>query len=146
MKVKDIEFRGKLSHNGEWVYGNLIIANNGKTYIYPKEVLEPDGHHLICLAYGAFMVRKETVGLHMGIVDVEGNKIYAGDIIQSTNNGKTITHKVLWNAERGALTCYSTKTYFGDGECGLLLQDWVIKFNKRVIGNIYDGKDYSDIY
>ena len=38
--MRTIKFRGKLCHSNQWVYGNLIIANNGEPYIIPQEVFD----------------------------------------------------------------------------------------------------------
>jgi hypothetical protein len=82
---REILFKGKLSHSKEWVEGNLIIAQNGKPYIIPFEVFEPDGHHLIIDSDNPFWVDEDTVSQFINQTDKTGKKIFEGDFDNDGN-------------------------------------------------------------
>ena len=62
-------YRGKLEHSGKWVEGNLIIANNGQSYIYPSDIIEPDGYNLHINSDDSWRVIPETVGQFTGLLE-----------------------------------------------------------------------------
>jgi uncharacterized phage protein (TIGR01671 family) len=76
---REILFKGKLSHSKEWIEGNLIIAQNGKPYIIPFDVFEPDGHHLIIDSDNPFWVDENTISQFINQTDKNGKKIFEGD-------------------------------------------------------------------
>lgn len=80
--MRQINFRGKLSHSKEWIEGNLIIANNEKPYIIPSEIFEPDGHHLRIDSDNPFWVISETVGQSINRNDINDKEAFTDDIIQ----------------------------------------------------------------
>ena len=77
---REILFRGKLSHSGVWIEGNLIKDRNGNKYIIPFNVFEPDGHHLIIDSDEAWRVDSATVGQFTGMTDKKGKKLFEGDV------------------------------------------------------------------
>lgn len=76
---REILFKGKLSHSGEWIIGNLIINKYGHPYIIPLDVFEQDGHHLIIDSDNPFWVDRNTVCQYINQVDKSGAKIFEGD-------------------------------------------------------------------
>jgi len=131
--MRDIIFRGKRNYNGEWLEGSLIISNLGKPYIYPKEIIEQDGHHIRFDDDGSFFVDPETVGQFTGILDKNGVKIFENDIIKNTYANNHIEHigMVLWHEKACG---------WGMGIKGFAIRMSKHKNNKyEVMGNIFDN-------
>ena len=118
--MREIKFRGKLSHSGEWVIGNLIIAKNGNPYIIPSAIFEIDGHHLIIDSDSPFWVIPETVGQFTGLTDKNEKEIFEGDIVRG---GIYLAYEVKWDNE----------------ECGWNIGQSVKSF--EICGNIHDNPE-----
>ena len=110
------DYRGK-SRNGHWVYGSLLFLGGFYT-IYDNENAN-------------ISVISDTVGQWSGIYDVNGNKVYEGDIIK---DGKYL-YLVEFNAP-----------YFCAKEIGKNIFHLLsLKENMEVVGNIYDDKWMLDL-
>ena len=127
--MRKIEFRGKLLHSNEWIFGNLIIANNGKPYIIPVDVFEPDGHHLLIDSDNPFWVDENTIGQFTGLFDIKNNKIFEGDIVKYTSEDLDPAPALIIYSG----TSFSTKcTILGD------LGD-IYGFDMEILGTIHDA-------
>jgi len=133
--MREILYRGMLSHKKKWVEGNLIISNQGKPYIYPKDLIEQDGHHLRFDTDEAFWVIPETVGEYTGILDKNGMKVFEGDILRYGDfNDQPEPYieigVVEWDEKKAAFIIYDETL------------DVIFTYpNFEIIGNIHDNPE-----
>lgn len=117
--MREYLFRGKRTDNGEWVEGTYLHLNVGKDYICDGTVwigtLQP------C----KYEVDPETVEQYTGFLDMNGKRIFEGDIVGV--DGKF--YEVL--IEKG---CWMIAA---DGGDFLATNNDEIE----VIGNIHDNKE-----
>ena len=127
---REILFRGKLSHSGVWVEGNLIKDRNGNKYIIPFNVFEPDGHHLIIDSDEAWQVDPETVGQFTGMTDKKGKKLFEGDVYSMGE--KNILYVVIFDKSQFIGKQVRNRSLAG-------LEYW--KSDIEIIGNIHDNPE-----
>ena len=77
--MREIEFRGKRTQNGEWIYGDLL-RNNEQSLIHPI----PTEPHEYPEDYDE-NVDPGTIGQFTGLLDKNGTKIFEGDIVREIN-------------------------------------------------------------
>ena len=119
--MREILFRGKRKDNGEWVEGFYHYTN----YINPttREVVET-GHYILPVAgQDAYCVIPETVGQYTGLTDMNGKKIFEGDIVY---NGVFRTSVEFCNGRFAPF----------NGEHNIFFADECV-----VIGNIHDNPE-----
>ena len=82
-----------------------------------------------------------TIGQFTGLYDSDGEELYEGDIIRSFDSeGNSIWHHIEY---RGASFVAILKDSFplvGN----IMTQDWIDEFEKVIIGNIHDDKEYLE--
>ena len=121
--MRDIEFRGKRTDNGEWVHGNLVRGCDEK-YVYIVEF----GNRELCRNY--VNVNPDTVGQYTGLTDKNGTKIFEGDIvaIPAYGGGK---HKAVVYFKGGKFAVDGSNYGFKD----------IAPKRMEVIGNIHDNPE-----
>lgn len=139
--MRKILFKGKRTDNGEWVCGYYVLRK--RPYFKDKGA---DFEHIICdnLVIDDFndkqfvdtipitySVDPETIGQYTGLADMNGNKIFEGDIVW--DNYKKERGIVQWDNDtaRFIITC-STFTVDCDSVCGEELE---------IVGNVYDNPE-----
>ena len=78
--MREIQFRGKLTANGEWSYGCLKIFPDKTCAISPDDT--------VVGKYGR--VDPATVGQYTGLTDIMGAKIFEGDIVRFRHGGEFV--------------------------------------------------------
>lgn len=73
---RQIKFRGKNIHTGEWLYGDY--HREGKVHYIAKPEQWCDEYAPI-----EFMVDENTVGQFVGITDEHGKEVFEGDILEA---------------------------------------------------------------
>lgn len=123
--MRDIEFRGKRTDNGEWVYGYFCRYGwTGKenTYILPN----------YASALYSIEVDPETVGQCIGLKDRNGINIFEGDIVKRVWVGKMSIYQIVYDN--------GLASFIGRAGMKFTTFDYdSVEF--EIVGNIYDNPE-----
>jgi uncharacterized phage protein (TIGR01671 family) len=129
--MRTIKFRGKASHDGEWLYGDLINIY-GDYHILGEDDMREDGHHITQDSDRPTWVEPDTIGQFTGLLDKNGKEIYEGDILQYRKSIFSVSY------EYSHLGSFSlVQEGFFAGRFGDLTEP----FYCEVIGNIHDNPE-----
>lgn len=138
---REIIFRGKSEITNEWVYGSLVKVGN-ESHIVGLDEVDLDGHHIVFCSDRPVLTKQGTIGQFTGLHDMNVNDIYEGDIIRSVRF-KDIILLVVYDEKEGAFMAVQINKNRGtdlETRCHIT-QEWLDKFPKEVIGNVYDNPE-----
>lgn len=120
---REILFRGK-SGDG-WHYGLLTKYGNHKW-----RVVEEDNNMVT--------IKTNTIGQYTGLTDMNGTKIFEGDIIQSYHHREPMgVASVYWLGASFGCKLLSGSQF----DCCDTLDEWDCECGLEIIGNIYDNPE-----
>jgi uncharacterized phage protein (TIGR01671 family) len=127
--MRAIKFRGKLHLHATWVYGVPVPTRN-----IDLCAIYLDAHH-VDEPFSKVLVNSNTVGQFTGLTDVDGTEIYEGDIIEGKSDH--LRYQILYDDERAGFEADGIDNWIYRH----LTQDWIMSFEKKVIGNIHDNPE-----
>lgn len=141
--MREILFRGKLSHSKVWVEGNIVFSQYGNPYILPSNIIEQDGHHLQIIDDNAYWVDIDTIGQFTGLTDRNGTKIFEGDTL--TWDYADSKHFNEWMRNPYYKVVFEKGKFFATGiDITKKLYLHGFRFNNcEVIGNIHDNPELT---
>lgn len=88
-------------------------------------------------------IQADTLGEFTGLKDKSGTPIFEGDIIRSYDSkGEPIIHSVVYDEKEAGFCTKILHSRMSDLFArGSISQDWINKYDKYVIGNIYDNHE-----
>ena len=127
--MRTIKFRGKASHNGEWIYGDLINIHD-EYHILGEDDMREDGHHVTQDSDRPTWVEPDTIGQFTCLHDKNGKEIYEGDIIKAGDEKEKIEVRFV----RGVFAFLWNGDLDDEFPCNAPTHEWA-----EVIGNIHDN-------
>lgn len=125
--MREYLFRGKRKNRDEWVEGDLVH--------FTQTRIATIDTHKNGQPWRGYDVIPESVGMWTGLLDMDGRKIFEGDLLSWTDEeGQSYCFTVKWNNERQAYWHHDIKYGWSDPF------DEQLAHECTVIGNTYDYK------
>lgn len=126
--MREILFRGKRKLGNEWIEGSLHTEKF------------TDDEEFLCCEVCRCDVYPETVGQFIGLIDVNGKKIFEGDYIvcrQAIEGNFVDEHIEMGYVEmkHGAFGLHRKQGYYRP------FKDWLEDYEYEVLGNIHDNPE-----
>lgn len=139
---KEVIFRGKLSHSGEWVFGSLLKIGSHYHIVTESDMYE-DGHHICQESDTPTWVDPDTVGQFTGMKDRHGKKVFEGDIVEVYDFTSVYASKYrgVVKMYRGSWCVEYEDTIFDMIAHPRLFFDDFADRKTEVIGNVYDNSE-----
>ena len=123
--MREILFRAKRLFNETWVYGGFVGEYDGYPIITSNES-------------EIYEVAPETVGEYIGLTDMNGRKIFEGDIVSCmTKYGGDIG---IVTFKDGKFVIYWQSEYHYP-KCRKITDYYYVNARTKVMGNIYDNPE-----
>ena len=128
--MRDIEFRGKQTDNGEWVYGIPTKDGRGEM-VMVENIFECEEYN--CRGANCLYVDENTVGQRIGLKDRNGINIFEGDIVKRVWLGKMCIYQIDYDNGLARFI----------GRAGMIFKASFYYDSEEfeVIGNIYDNPE-----
>lgn len=123
--MRDILFRGKVKNSEIWVEGSLLVfprTRRMKILVWNRADLEFDG----------FEVEPETVGQYTEVSDVNGKRIFEGDVMEFDFCGFHYIGVVNMTEGNSRIVCE---------EGAFFLDDTVMMKLAVKVGNVHDNPE-----
>ena len=132
--MSSIEFRGKRTDNGEWVYGYYTKA---RYYLNGEEmhiIFAPDVEAFPHCEFTEYEeVIPETVGQFTGLYDKNGRKIFEGDIVKWTGSLYKVVFEQRFGTAYFGIKISDYETWYFCNSCAANLME--------IAGNVYDNPE-----
>lgn len=123
--MRDIEFRGYVADEEQFVYGYLMPDSRIYQTYEPKKG---------CCGIGTFSVVPESIGQYTGCRDINGIKIFENDIVKEVYGSRF--YQVVYSEHGFKLDPVFVDTHF--------YQTWINPKRLEVIGNSYTKGERKD--
>lgn len=131
--MMEILFRGKRMDNGEWIDGYLIKYEDGRARICECHTdifcYEKDRSIIQTVAHE---VDPSTIGQYTGLTDKNGKKVFEGDIIRKTNEGR---HPQIFTANIRTSFRANEEVYYSPCD------HFTESCEYEIIGNVIDNRN-----
>lgn len=136
--MRNILFKGKRKDNGEWIEGTLCdVENHNFVFILPLQVFAMRHDLGTHIRMHGKAVHKDTVCQFTGLTDINGKKIFEGDVLSCKRYSGTDERENYFVAFDNAMFFLKNPN---DIEEIIFLEN-VKYFEGEIVGNIHDNPE-----